>query len=224
MCELNAMAQNSGEALLVRTVSSNSNNSKLIELNYDGNILIQDVVQNRTKNANSVLRKDEAGRAADYKLFALNSPVVANAPTLFSFQSGQANGTNYDLTELDTTSYPTVSTTSFPGATPSQSNGVITVPAGKYLITFSATVNDIGTAGIREVTLRFRKNGSTVQEVIGTGQGTLTIHYVELLDANGSTTYQLQANIDGTRGTSFFDTTVLALVHKSFHIHNLGES
>ena len=86
-----------------------------------------------------------------------------------------------------------------------------------------AAVTDVfGTAGIAEVTLSIRKNGSTVHEVLGNGDA--SIDYVELLNADGSTNYQLQVNIDGRRGSSFFDTTVLKLMHKSFHIHNLGES
>ena len=220
---LNTMGEFNQDAAIkvMRSGGGNPTTGNFV-VRYDGDVEIYNT--NRTRDAKSVLRRDEAGRAADYRLFSRNHANAVNAPNLFSFQSGQdLAGTTYNLTTLDTTNYPTVSSTLYQGANVTQSGGKITLPAGKYFITFKAAVSDrFGTAGIAQVTLRIKKNNTKVHEIVA--EGDATIDYVELLNATGSTNYQLEVNIDGRRGSSFADTTVLKLVHKSFHIHNLGES
>tara|TARA_Y100001937_G_scaffold59842_2_gene82133 strand:- start:1292 stop:3589 length:2298 start_codon:yes stop_codon:yes gene_type:complete len=228
MCELNAMARNAGEALLVRTVSDVANDSKLIELNYDGNILIQDTVLGRTKNANSVLRKDEAGRAADYT-------IIANYTnqTIVSFTTGAPGGQTFNQTELDTNGYSVVQRTSFPGTTITESGGVITVPAGKYLVrcdvVSKATSAGNGALSHRH-TVRLLKDGASVNETTTADppfRNAMTFTYTEILDTTASgntTTYQLEVNQNGSGVSDFNDPATTVIQTKVFTFHNIGES
>ena len=242
MCELNAMAQNSGEALLVRTVSSNSSNSKLIELNYDGNILIQDVVSGRTKGASSVLRKDEVAKAAGITLCTHNTNdtaiTLATAAFGMSGSDGTAQGTS--VTTDDTSTYTIASNNSQIAV--SQSSGVITVGAGTFLATYSVDAEWGFTSAQTpnmDFELQLLKNGSVVATskvdynhesgiaLMGEdGTRYISLNYSELITAGGTTTYQLRGKVTLQETTVGIGvrSPIIRTRQKSLLIHNLGES
>ena len=229
MCELNAMAQNSGEALLVRTVAGNSTNSKLIELNYDGNILIQDVVKNRTKFANSVLRKDEVAKAASIVLFTDN-----NLRTLirgsFGFGSQHGISSGSQATGNDINNYVVSSNNNQIPVT--QDGGVVTVGPGTFYVNFSVDAEYDGDDPNCDYELRLIKNGGIIARTqvkarsqYNNEQAYMGLNFSELVTTTGTISYQLQGNITLRADLSFGEVfRDLKTRRKNLVIHGLGES
>jgi peptide methionine sulfoxide reductase MsrB len=157
LCELNTMAQNSGEALLVRTVADTSANSKLIELNYDGNILIQDVVKGRTKVDASVLRRDEIRE--DSPQYANIAVAYANPITRAQGSPFSGNNTPVTFQELNTSGYLSTSVVQ------AETNTEVRIQtAGTYLVEVGCSVSTRQPAAGQTNTVVIK-----LQEANGTG-------------------------------------------------------
>lgn len=181
MCELNSMAQNSGEALVVRTVADTQANSKLIELNYDGSILINDVVKGRTKIDASVLRRDEIRE--DSPQYA--NIAVAYANPILTSQGSPFSSNNVPVTfqELGTSGYLSTSVVQ------AESNTEVRIQtAGTYLVEVGCTVSTRPPA--------FAQNNIVI---------------IKLQEANGTGSFAEIARVEGLApSTTFKNSATLA--------------
>lgn len=222
---LNAMNNTSTDAAIQVQRGGDSNTTGNFVVRYDGDVELHN--PNRPRTANSVLRKDEVATAAGITLLTKNTEHTVLSASYFP-----NNGTGGNITANDTATHTIASNN--PQLNVTQSNGVITVPAGTFLITVA--VDAFHDGGLMRPGATFSidllKNGSLVArtEFENTANGTanevpFSLHYSELITTTGNTTYRLRANYnDPGSGAGSGIQRQIKTARRSFHIQHLGES
>ena len=227
---LNSANRNELTAINIRrTVTpGQSYPSNAIQMLYNGRILLNDTEAFR--GPSDVLRKDEVAKAAGITLCTKNSTTTVLSVTYLG-----ANGIG--LTTANDTSTYTIASNN-PQLNITQSNGVLTVPAGTFLTTVAVDAyHDSGTVRPgANFSIQLLKNGSVVAETRYEGNGNsnsvgvnmdevpFSLNYSELIYTTGNTTYQLRAQYSevGAAGGGFL-TRNIRLRRKSVQIQHLGE-
>lgn len=226
---MNAMAAIANTAINIRRVTSDADDSKAVELCYDGKILINDACTGRTKGTDAVLRKDEVAKAAGITLCTHNTPSGVDLVTRTVSTSGTT-------TTSDTSTYTIVSNN--PQLTVTESSGVVTVSAGTYLLTYSVDAFSGGhSKTLVTYTLELLKDGAVVAKQFhsrnshdfsgvgfNTGKDGMNLRFSELITTTGNTTYQLRGSIEQHDNGATGETARIKTFQKSIHIQHLGES